>query len=158
MVEPHLPSLLEFLCKFVAAILYSTRSINIDTQPWGGRVLFTSAANCPSWLAHKDEAVLPFCWYLLFGALAEPEFYILHSPAALPWWLTISFQVITLRLWSHPPLRRFPIWRIRGSFWEVKIMGQEIFWDKGLLRALRIWRRDKGEREGNQIFLVWVFI
>ena len=37
-------------------------------------------------------------------------------------------------------------------------MGQEIFWDKGLLRALRIWRRDEGEREGNQIFLVWVFI
>lgn len=33
MAEPHLPFLLEFLCKFVAAVLYRTRSVNTDTQP-----------------------------------------------------------------------------------------------------------------------------
>lgn len=36
-------------------------------------------------------------------------------------------------------------------------MGQEkIFWDKRLLRALRVWRGEEKEGDGNQIFVVWV--
>lgn len=41
---------------------------------------------------------------------------------------------------------------------KSKIMGQEkIFWDKRLLRALTVWRREEMERV-NQMFLVQVLV